>query len=328
MHTISNGAADIIKQLLSFSRKGELETKTFSLNSFIKEAFKFAEKTMPASIEHICDSCKSDQIVIGDPNILQQALINLLNNACDAVTDCSKPQIICRVSHFTATEEFKKRHPELAAREFARITVQDNGSGIPKECLDKIFEPFFTTKGVGEGSGLGLAMVFGAAKAHGGVVEVESELGQGSSFHIFLPTVRAEINEVDSDMPVARGYGETVLLVDDDARLIEITEEILIALGYKVVRASNGVSGLDTFNTDPASFDLILTDIVMPKMSGIDLIKRVRESGNSTPVIFMTGYHETLPKQIHEELKGIEVIHKPFAVEELSLLIRDALEIK
>jgi len=165
-------AAAMVKQLLTYARKDRVNKAPFSLNAFIKDGFKMAKTVIPENIEHICDLCQDDLVINGDASQLQQALMNLLINARDAVADTPKPRITCTLQPYAATDWFLKEHPELRNTLFARLTVRDNGCGITHDKLNKIFEPFFTTKEVGKGTGLGLAMVYGSIKTHGGVIDV------------------------------------------------------------------------------------------------------------------------------------------------------------
>ena len=323
IHTISLRAAEMIKQMLSFSRRREIEQQKFSFKKFMEEGFEFTQKTMPENIEHICMPCEEDMIINGDPNLLQQALMNLLNNARDAVEEVSQPKIICSLSSYAATAAFIKRHSELNAHKFAKLTVEDNGCGIEKERIEKIFDPFFTTKGVGKGTGLGLAMTFGAIQSHGGVVEVDSEVGRGTSFHIYLPVVDQGADaQPEIDAIVIPGEGETVLLIDDDEGVRSTTNHILSCLNYNVIEAVDGLDGLTLFRSGKNNIDLVLTDVVMPKMGGVELANSIRMSGSKTPIVFMTGYDEDTLSQKDELQKGSMMIQKPFSVDELSQIIR------
>lgn len=326
INTISMRATEMIKQLLSFSRKGEIVFQEFSFNKFMEEGYSFARKTMPANIEHVCLSCSQDLIVDGDPNILQQALINMLNNARDAVNDVPQPKITCTLNSITACESFKERHLGLDALEYAKMTIADNGSGISKERVDKIFDPFFTTKEVGKGTGLGLSMAFGAIRSHGGVIEVESELGKGTSFHIYIPLIEnAQVIDSEVEESITCGNGEMVLLVDDNEDVRTSSCDILESLGYKTLVAEDGLEALDLHNANKDQIDLILTDIVMPKMGGLDLALSLQEQGASTPIIFMTGYNEILPSSASNDLKKIPLINKPFSIGSLSQIIRESI---
>ena len=192
IETLSQRAADIVHQLLTFARKDTVSMKPISLNTFTSTAFELARNVIPENIEHACNICEGELMINGDATQLQQVLLNLLNNAAHAVSGVASPKIICNLEHFVASDKFLALHPELSSTHFARLTVQDNGGGITPEHLKKVFDPFFTTKDVGEGTGLGLAMVYGSIQTHGGTVEVESESGVGTAFHVYLPLEQVE----------------------------------------------------------------------------------------------------------------------------------------
>ncbi|MDQ6971279.1 MAG: ATP-binding protein, partial [Mariprofundaceae bacterium] len=241
-------AAEIIAQLLTFARKGEIEMSTFNFAPFIKESIKLARVSIPENIKLTENITSHDMLIHGDVTQLQQVLLNLLNNARDAVLEKAKPTIGVHLSHFTADEEFRSRRSGVEQHEFAHLSVSDNGYGISKKHLEKIFEPFFTTKTVGEGTGLGLAMSYGAIQSHQGILEVESEKGAGSTFHIYLPLQQAEEEPVALlQKELMAGHGETILLVDDDSCVREALSEVLVSLGYTVLTASDGAIALQLF---------------------------------------------------------------------------------
>jgi len=321
---LSERAADMVKQLLTFARKDRVEMHLLSLNSLIKESHKLAQATIPENIELISDLCQEDLIVFADATQLQQVILNLLNNARAAVSDVSQPRIACTLRPFIATDEFQLMHPDINKVRFAQWEVRDNGSGIKKDHFDKIFEPFFTTKGVGEGTGLGLAMVYGAVQSHGGVIDVESELGKGAAFNIYLPLEDSlELNKGPEESSILLAQGETILLVDDEESMREITGEILTSLGYQVLTACNGEVAVEMFKAHQNDIGLILSDIVMPVMGGIELAISIRQLDNNIPIIFATGYDkdEAIPSEdrIHNSI----IISKPFSFEEISQLIRE-----
>jgi len=174
---LSSNASEMVKQLLTYARKGSVNLKPLALNAFMQDAFKLAESIVPENIEHLCDTCDWELIVTADATQLQRALMNFLNNACHAVAVRDDPKIVCSTKLFSAEMEFTKKYSHLQSREFARITVSDNGYGIDSDKIDKVIEPFFTKKGVGEGTGLGLSMVQGSGQMHGGGFEGESVIG-------------------------------------------------------------------------------------------------------------------------------------------------------
>jgi len=319
-------AADMVKQLLTFARKDRVEMVGFSLNAFIKEAFKLAKAAIPENIELVCDLCPEELVVQGDATQMQQVLMNLLNNARDAVSHVSQPEISCSLRPFVASDTFLKAHPDFKGSRFAQLMIRDNGAGIAEEIVNKVFEPFFTTKGVGEGTGLGLAMVYGAVQSHGGIIEVESELGTGTSFSIYLPLVKdAGGIAAASDASVIQGQGETILLVDDEESMRETTGEVLESLGYKVFMAVDGQEALEIFKAHRQEIALILTDIVMPMVGGIELAKSIRQLDKDVPIIFATGYDKESAIPAEDHIEQSTIINKPFSFKKLSRLMRQML---
>ncbi len=317
---LGNRAAEMVQQLLTFARKDSVAMHTFSLNSFMNEGYKLATAGIPENIDHQTSICKEKLSIKGDATQLQQVLMNLLNNAVDAVANTPHPKIHCTLTPFEADEPFRKKHPELSGNLFACISVHDNGRGIPGKQLDKIFEPFFTTKEVGKGTGLGLAMLYGAIQTHGGVVEVESNVDIGSLFRVYLPLnrdapeVATETNETGS-----MGRGETILLVDDEDDVRSTTSEVLNMMGYHVVEASDGEEALDIFKTKQEHIDLIISDIIMPKMGGTALLKAVLQRDEKIPFILVSGYDKD---NVIDKKSDFPVLNKPFDFDELSRLIQ------
>ncbi len=317
-------AASMVRQLLTYARKDRVTMTPFSLNSFMKEGFKMLKTAIPENIEHVCDLCQDELIIHGDAMQLQQALMNLLINARDAVEGSRQPKINCSLAPYSASIDFLNRHPELIKTNFARLTVSDNGSGINHDKLNKIFEPFFTTKEVGKGTGLGLAMVYGSIITHGGVIEVESEAGKGSAFHIYLPLEeQSEPEQTKTKPAISQGESETILLVDDEETLRIVTAEVLRDMGYVVLEGVDGKQALRIFNSH--HIDLILTDIVMPILGGIELAREVRKQHANMPIIFMTGYDKAQTLGYQKEFEHSNVLNKPFEFENLSHMIRQLL---
>jgi PAS domain S-box-containing protein len=328
IETLSQRAADIVHQLLTFARKDTVSMKPISLNTFISTAFKLASNAIQESIEHSCKTCEEELIINGDATQLQQVLLNLLNNAAHAVTGVASPRIICNLEHFVASDKFLVLHPELSSTHFARLTVQDNGCGISHEHLKKVFDPFFTTKDVGEGTGLGLAMVYGSIQTHGGAVEVESEPGVGTAFHVYLPLEKVEVVEISEDKDESTpGSKEVILIIDDEIDMREIISEVLSSLNYRVIEACDGNEGLRIFEEMHNDIALVISDIVMPNLGGVDAVKKMRALNHKLPVILMTGYDikDTLVSE--NRIEKCIVLSKPFSFEALSRSIRSLLEL-
>jgi len=315
-------AADMVKQLLTFARKDHVKMSLFSLNSFLKETCKLIRTAIPENIKFVFDSCEEILIVNGDATQLQQVVMNLLNNARDAVYDAKQPRIELKLSLYIPTDMFMKTHQEAKGVKFAALEVWDNGYGIAKDHLNKVFEPFFTTKSVDQGTGLGLAMVYGAVHSHDGILEVESKSGEGSVFSVYLPLKEGFEALGEGENCIVRGQGETILLVDDDIEMCDITCKVLNSLNYNVLIAHNGEEALEVFTGHRTMIELIFTDIVMPKMNAYELMASIRQLGHDVPVIFMTGYDKKQAIASEDQDGQDSVINKPFSIVELSQLLR------
>lgn len=321
---LGDRAAEMVKQLLTFARKDMISTRPFSLTSFMSEEFKLSRSIIPENIDYSMRLSDQELMIHGDATQLQQALINLLNNARDAVAHVHQARITCALGLFHADADFLTRHPEVRSESLAHLSIEDNGEGIPPDVIDHIFEPFFTTKGVGEGTGLGLSMVYGSIQTHGGVIEVESLPGHGTAFHIYLPlTCERELPADDDEEEVQQGSGETVLLVDDEAAVLKTTGEVLQGLGYHVLLASNGEEGLQIYREHAAAIDVIISDAVMPKMGGMEFAGHVRRIDPAIPVIIITGYDRDWA--LNTRHVETETLLKPFSVVELSRLLHNVI---
>jgi len=315
-------AADIVHQLLTFARKDMVELRAIPINSFIKEGLRLACSAIPENIRVNKAVAEQDMLVKGDATQLQQVVMNLLNNARDAVAGSEKPCISVSLEHYEATEAFHQLHSEVAGERFAHLIVEDNGSGIPSDLIDKVVEPFFTTKGVGQGTGLGLAMVYGAVQAHGGLLEIESEEGQGTTIHIYLPQLQEQCSETRATVQEAvAGEGQMVLLVDDDENILQTVAEVLRTLGYRVVERGNGAVALDYYREHRNEVSIVLTDMVMPVMGGVELVQSIRQFDSSVPVIMMTGYDFSSRGEEVERFEHFALLNKPVAIHELSQLM-------
>jgi len=321
---LSLRAADMIQQLLTFARKDRVSMKPLPFTPFIKETLKFLETSVPENIFMRQDICSEDLLLNGDGTQLHQVLMNLINNARDAVEHAHGPRITIRLSTFHADDGWLEHHVYFQAGSYAHLSVEDNGCGIPEQQLEHLFEPFFTTKEVGKGTGLGLSMVYGAVKTHHGFVEVESVLGEGSNFHIYIPLL--EQGNSDSPSPrqqeATKGHGEMILLADDETHVRETGKEVLEALGYQVLTASNGQQAVEIFEAQAEKIDLCLFDIVMPVMGGDEAAKQVRLIKPDTKIIFATGYD----KKMQYHMAAETVLSKPFSIVEMSQMIRQQLD--
>ena len=283
-------AADLVRQVLDFSRgSGTGPRRAVNLVSLVKETVRMLERTLPDNIR-VQPSYQQDEILVrGSPAELQEVLLNLAVNARDAMPGGGVIEIGVGVVDTAALP------PSLASRvggeRWAEVRVTDTGCGIPPENLERIFEPFFTTKSPDRGTGLGLAQVFGLVRQHGGHVTVESEVEKGSTFRVFLPVHRGRRRAEDAaEESVPLGSGQTVLVVDDDPLVREITAGLLETLGYRVRRAEDGRQALEKVLGSPGEIALVLSDVSMPELDGLGLVRALREHGVDTPVVLMSGY--------------------------------------
>ncbi len=329
---LADRAAGMIRQLLTFSRKGEAEMRPLSIDPFVKEVVKLQRVSVPESIELRLDYEREPMEINGDANVLQQVLVNLINNARDALEGVEKPVIDVRLASFVADEAFEKRHPEVTARQFVTLSVADNGHGIEPEHMEHLFEPFYTTKQAGKGTGLGLSMAYGAMQTHDGAIEVASTPGGGTIFTLYLPRLDIERDgdgvrkARDQNGNIAHGQGETILLADDNADLLAMGREILEQLGYRVLIAANGEEAVEVYRSHRAEIDLLLFDVVMPKMGGVEAYKAIHAIDPQVKVLFATGYDMGNALDGEQGVEADMLITKPYAISQLSQLVQKRLQ--
>ena len=318
--------ADLTYQLLAYSRRQPLEPKVVKLPGLVDDTAKLLFRTLGETIEIHKDMPPDLWSTRIDPNQLQNAIVNLAVNARDAMPNGGKLTI--EAHNVVLDEEFARQNVEVVPGPYVRLAVSDNGTGIPREVMDRVLEPFFTTKPVGKGSGLGLSMVFGFVKQSGGHLKIYSEPGQGTTVSLYLP--KAQELGVAPDREDATGAAaagdETILVVEDDPMVRKLTVRILTALGYRALEAEDGPAALQWLNAADA-IDLLLTDVVLPKgMSGPDLVRIALQRRPALKYLFMSGYARDAA--IHNDLvgSGVRLLNKPFPKAELALKVREALD--
>jgi len=328
INSLSMRAAGMISQLLTFARKGLKSMNPVKVSIFLKEILKLSMVSIPENIKVIQNIEDSNMHALADINLLQQVFLNLLNNARDAVSESKEPRISIKLSEFKVTDDFIGTHPEVQKTNFVCIEVEDNGTGIKADDLPHVFEPFFTTKDVGKGTGLGLAMSYGAIKSHEGIIDVESNVGKGTIFKVYLPLLDDNAIIIPSrvDEEVIDGKGETILLVDDEINLVESGRAVLESLGYKVVVAYDGSEAVDVYFIHKGEIDLVITDVVMPCMSGVDAANEIRKINPTAKILFATGYDRTNSFRKNDGLDSDYVLSKPFSAAQLSQKIREILD--
>ncbi|MDQ6962805.1 MAG: response regulator [Mariprofundaceae bacterium] len=261
---------------------------------------------------------------------LQQVLMNLINNARDSLDNHETPVISIMLRHYIPNEAFLKKHRLTTEKYYAHLSVSDNGKGISSEDLQYIFEPFFTKKKVG--TGLGLFMIHGTVASHGGFIEVDSVVDEGASFNIYLPLLdndtmqEPEPINIDDTHDEVDPKGQHILLVDDEKSLRETNHAVLESIGYTVVDASDGLEAIQIYKQQQDKIQLIIMDVVMPKMGGITASKRILEINASVPILFVTGYDSSqVLGHITQNIKNYSILNKPFNVQKLSKAIKKCL---
>jgi nitrogen-specific signal transduction histidine kinase/CheY-like chemotaxis protein len=320
-------AKELILQILSFARQSAVERQALELNSIVKETLKLLKVTLPENVElrYVLESRSS--FVIANPTQIHQTIMNLCTNAVHAMKETGGVLTLTIQNYDVANDELCLSQ-DLATGHYVKISISDTGPGISHELLQRIFDPYFTTKTPYEGTGLGLSICLGIMENHGGTISVESVLGEGSTFTILLPK-RDDAQSAQSEELLSFDrelYGdECVLFVDDEAFLVEIGRDTLEQLGYRVMTAMNGQEALELFQTQPDRIDLVITDQTMPKMTGVELAKKVLDSRPGTPIILCTGFSENLTEEQAKELGIREFLLKPLSKREMALVIRKVL---
>ncbi len=323
--TAANRGKNLVNQIITFSQQKEIERKCEKIAPIIKEALKFLRSMLPETIE-IHRSIKTDSdLALVNATQIHQVLINLCNNAADAMRD-KKGVLEVKLAEVEVDVESASLFPDLKPGPYFKITVSDSGRGMDKKIIERIFDPFFTTKEPGKGTGMGLAVVHGIIKSHGGAIGVKSKLGKGSTFDVFLPRHKGEIRqETAASTPIPRGT-ERILLVDDDKSLIQSVQHMLKRLGYKVIGKTSSALALKIFHAQPDIFDLVITDMTMPHMTGVELANELLSIRPDIPIILCTGFSDMINKK-GAEAQGIrELIMKPINTRNMAETIRRVLK--
>jgi len=319
-------AKDLVNRILTFCRQGEQEWKPLQISLIIEEALKLLRYTMPATIEirqHI-DTAPATDTVLGDPTQIHQVLMNLGTNAAHAMR-AAGGLFSVTLTDFEVDDTLAAACPELVPGLFVRLTVSDTGHGMEQSVKERIFDPYFTTKNVGEGTGMGLAVVQEIVKNHGGMITVYSEPGQGTVFQILLPKFTADMKPVETDDEHPAGGGERVLFVDDEAMLADLGRTLLESLGYQVKVTTDSREALKLFLEAPHDFDLVITDMTMPGYTGNELAREMLAIRPEIPVILCSGFSDLINEKKAKELGIREFIMKPYNVKSLDNCIRKVL---
>jgi PAS domain S-box-containing protein len=317
-------ARSLVKQILAFSRQGEMETKPVQVKLIVKEVLKLLRASLPATIE-IEQQILSDGAVMADPTQIHQVMMNLGTNAGYAMGR-SGGKLSVRLEEINLDEGFTRLHAGMHPGPYLLLSVSDTGHGIAPEHLSKIFDPFFTTKPKGEGTGMGLSVVHGIVTGLGGLISADSPPGRGARFQVYLPALQGPLAAAPAEVKALPTGKERILLVDDEPFQTDMLKHMLGLLGYQVETRNSGAEALVLFEADPQAFDLVITDMIMPKMTGDELAAKLLQIRPGLPIILATGYSENIT-EARARAMGLKAFAlKPLVIEELARLIREVLD--
>jgi two-component system, chemotaxis family, CheB/CheR fusion protein len=327
VHKSTIRARDLVKQILAFSRKSENVRSALKLSPVVKETIYLLRASIPSTIDIRQSMTAASDTVLASPVEIQQILMNLSTNASFAMRDGGGTLYI-DLSNMTIGQGHNPVHQELSPGEYVQLKVQDTGIGMEPAVMNRVFEPFFTTKGVGQGTGMGLAVVYGLAKSLGGTVAVQSEPEKGSTFYVYLPTMLVEKQAaIQVKSKKLKGI-ERILFVDDEATLAELNSERLESLGYTVTATTDSREALRIFKAGPDQFDLVITDYTMPHLTGIALSGEILKARSDIPIILCTGYSEAISSETALEAGVKEFLMKPLTKQEMAEAVRRVLDEK
>ena len=317
-------ARDMVKQILAFSRKEQQERTPIRLGAILKEVVKLLRSSIPTTIEIHHNIETEIDIVFANHTQMHQVILNLCSNASHAMREKGGVLEIGLSDlylHSEAAGEFENLNPGS----YLRLTVKDTGHGIDPEIINRIFDPYFTTKGIGEGTGMGLSAAHGIVKSHGGDITVESEAGKSTTFHVLLPKFKEGIPIVtEPKIQLPKGT-ERILFVDDEKGAVDAIQQMLENLGYKVTARTSSIEALEAFRNKSDSFDLVITDMTMPNMTGKDLAKELMSIRSDIPIILCTGFSEQIDEKRAKEMGIRAFIMKPVVMRDIANTIRQVL---
>ncbi|NOX32663.1 MAG: response regulator [Deltaproteobacteria bacterium] len=323
IYTASLRAKDLVRQILTFARQSDEKVNAIKVSLIIKEVLKFIRSSIPSTIS-IQQNINAESKILANPTQVYQVFLNLFTNAAQAM---EKEGGILRVDLEEHVQGEQDR--SIGPGRYIRVMVSDTGTGIAKEHINTIFEPYFTTKQIGEGTGLGLAVVHGAVKSMGGEIFVESVQGQGTTFTMYLPVVKNQEPELEYDSKNKKlplGKSEHILFVDDEIPLTKLGKKMLELLNYRVTAVNNSLEALELFRRDPEAFDAVITDMTMPGMTGDRLLEEVMKLKPGIPAILCTGFDKYISSKDLIKKGLIHFCKKPVLKNELAIMVRNAID--
>ena len=318
-------ARDLVKQILAFSRQSDQELRPLEISPIIKETLKLLRASLPSTLEIHQDIGTDLGTVMTDPTHVNQILMNLCTNAAHATGENGGTLDVSLEKVDNGTD-LGVRFTGLSPGPYLKLTVSDNGHGMAPEVKERIFDPYFTTKEKGEGTGLGLAMVHGIVKSHGGTITVYSEPEMGSAFHVYLPVMETETDQDTGSEETVPTGSERILFVDDEQPIVDIGKQMIEQLGYTVVTRTSSLEALELFRTKPDEFDLVITDMTMPNMTGEELANELMFIRPDIPIILCTGFSRRVTEKKAKAMGIQAFIMKPILKQELAETIRRVLD--
>ena len=322
--TAGHRAKHLVLQILAFSRQSGQAKRPTPIHTVIQEALKLLRATIPSTIE-IRDSLMTQASVLADPTQLHQVVINLCTNAEYAMRETGSLLEIT-LADFEVTEENVRSVSGLRIGPHVRLTIQDNGTGMSSDVLERMFDPFFTTKPIGEGSGMGLSVVHGIVANHGGALMVDSQRGKGTKIEVYLPAIPATVWDGAGDQGTIPLGKETILFVDDEETIVRLGKELLEQLGYTIEVQTNSLEALNVFRHDPQRFDLVITDQTMPGLTGEALSRELLRIRPELPIILCTGFSHIMTAEKAKALGIQAYLMKPLAIRDLAPIVRHVLD--
>ncbi|MFH1983224.1 MAG: PAS domain S-box protein [Pseudomonadota bacterium] len=319
-------AKELVQQILLFSRQDRSEKGPIDISRVVDEALKLIKASLPANIEIQTNISHNLAPVFANEIHIHQIVMNLCTNAYHAMKSANG-LLDVSLEAINIQDHDLRSFPGMNSGNYLKLSITDNGCGIPPKTIDRIFDPYFTTKSTGEGTGLGLATVHGIVKDHGGNIKVYSEVGTGTTFHVFLPTAEATAETaVEEANPLPTGSG-CILFVDDEESLIDIGRDFLERLGYRVETRVSAIDAIEAFRTAPKKFDLVISDLTMPKMTGDEMARRMRTIRPDIPIILCSGFSERIHPQATEAIGISAMLMKPIIYADLAHTVHRVLKI-
>ncbi|MCP5052583.1 MAG: PAS domain S-box protein [bacterium] len=324
----ANRAKELVRQILAFSRQSELKLTPMRLNPLVKEALKLLRASLPSTIRFQVDIDSECGEVNSDPVQIHQVMMNLCTNA-SYVMKPTTGLLEVSIKRVPVSADFAEKFPRLSPGDYAKLTVKDNGPGMEPAVLDRIFEPYFTTKEKGEGTGLGLSVVHGIVNRHKGEIVVISEPGKGTTFDVYFPIIPSslQVQTVKNFQTLQRGKEkEHILLIDDEKTLADMNKAMLTRLGYTATVTADSLEALELFRQEPGKFDMVITDMTMPTMTGDALAKELLDLRPGIPIILCTGYTDLVTPAEAKQMGIKSYLIKPISMRTLAATIRNLLD--